>query len=419
MTFATDLYLTGVSSALQILMPTIILITTPKRSVLRYVTIPCMLWILSYNLRAMDPYCQVFTFIVGQIFMATPQAATFLLIKPLDANDLVREAPDRTKTFAGLFGYACELLCQTRAIRTPRQVKGIPPHPACYHDAKRDTIVVSRHLFLLRQSVILIWQYALLDVIQSTAHQQPVRVPDVRFTDLEWNVSLDMWIERFATNIISWYLFARICIDSRYRLASIVVVGLKLRSPQDWPPLFGRMADGYTLRKFWGAFWHQSLRQPFTAISSLITRNILHLPRPSILERYTNIFLVFLTSALLHLTTDIITGIPVQYSGAMPFFMSFTLGYMIEDGVQALYKRIKGPQEDTVSYWKRAIGYLWVVVWLGISSTWYLHPAMERVLPHEMALIPFSIADRIGVVPVAGFIVLGGLTLLFGFKAEI
>ncbi|KAJ5642057.1 hypothetical protein N7490_006057 [Penicillium lividum] len=419
MSFATDLYLTGVSSALQLLMPTIILITTPKRSLLRYITIPCMLWILSYNLRAMDPYCQVFTFIIGQIFMATPQAATFLLIKPLDRNDLVREAPDRTKTFAGLFCYACEQLCQTRAIRTPRQVKGIPPHPAYYHDAKRDTIFVSWRSFLLRQSVILIWQYTLLDIIQSAAHQQPVRVPDVRFTDLEWNVSLDMWIERFATNIFSWYLFARICIDSRYRFASIVVVGLGLRSPQDWPPLFGRMADSYTLRKFWGTFWHQSLRQPLTAISSLITRDILHLPRPSILERYTNVFLVFLVSGLLHVTTDKVTGIPVQYSGAMPFFMSFTLGYMIEDGVQALYKRIKGPQEDTVSYWKRAIGYLWVVVWLGISSTWYLHPAMESVLPHEMVLIPFSIVDRIGIVPFAGFSVFGGLALLFGFKAEI
>ncbi|KAJ5915208.1 hypothetical protein N7454_011103 [Penicillium verhagenii] len=370
----------------------------------------------------MDPYCQLSIFITGQIFMYIPQAAAVLLINPLDADDLIREAPDQTKTFAGLLYYASQQLCQPRAIRTPRQVKGVKPHPAYYRDTKTGTMVVSRGSFILRQSVILIWQYAVLDMVEFAAHAQPMKpTPHQTFTDLEWNVSFEVWIERAISNLVSWFLIARILIDYRYRLASILLVGLGFGTPEDWPPLFTRMSDAYTLRRFWGTFWHQFLRQPLTAFSNLIARDILHLPRPSVLERYTNIFLVFLGSALLHLTIDIVLGIPTQYSGAMPFFTTFTLAYMIEDGVQALYKRINGSEneENTRLNWKRIVGYLWVATWLGVSSTWYMYPASQRTPPHELKIVPFTVSERVGIAPVAGFAVIGGLGLLFGFKVEL
>jgi len=201
----------------------------------------------------MDPYCQMFAFIIGSIFMAIPQAATILLINPLDANDLVRENPSRTKRPIELLYYAFEQQSEPRAIGTPRQVKGTHPHPAYYFDAKKDTTVVSRGSFLFRQLVVFVWQYAVLDLVQFAAHHKPVRsVADEIFTDFEWNVPLHIWIERFSENLLSWFLIARICIDSRYRMASIIMVGLGINSTQDWPPLFGRMSDAYTLRKYWG-----------------------------------------------------------------------------------------------------------------------------------------------------------------------
>lgn len=145
----------------------------------------------------------------------------------------------------------------------------------------------------------------------------------------------------------------------------------------------------------------------------------MHLPRPSILERYTNVFLVFLGSGALHLTIDIVMGISFQSSGAVLYFTSFVLGYMIEDGVQALYKRMKGPDAQNGSKYKWIVGYLWVALWLGISSTAYRFPGSQRIPPHEVRTVPFSISDRIGIVSVAGFTFIGGLALLFGLKAEI
>ena len=27
--------------------------------------------------------------------------------------------------------------------------------------------------------------------------------------------------------------------------------------PEEWPPLFGSISEAYTLRRFWGVFWHK------------------------------------------------------------------------------------------------------------------------------------------------------------------
>lgn len=111
-------------------------------------------------------------------------------------------------------------------------------------------------------------------------------------------------------------------------------------------------------------------------------------------------------------------GVPAQSSGAILFFTSFALGYMIEDGIQALSQRV-GPEAQTGSRWKKAVGYLWVALWLGISSTAYMFPSSRRIPPHGLSMVPFSLSDRIGAVPVVGFTFIGGLALLFGLKGEI
>lgn len=41
-------------------------------------------------------------------------------------------------------------------------------------------------------------------------------------------------------------------LDSEYRKASLLCVGLYLSTPDRWPGLFGSPADLYTVRNFWG-----------------------------------------------------------------------------------------------------------------------------------------------------------------------
>ncbi|KAJ6002502.1 hypothetical protein N7451_005049 [Penicillium sp. IBT 35674x] len=327
-----------------------------------------------------------------------PSSRHHLVDKLSRCDALLCENLGRTKRLIGLFFYAFEQQSEHHAIGTPRQVKGMYPHPTYHYDAKKETTVVSRGSFLLRHFSVSVWQYAVLDIVQFATHHMPMRpVIDGIFTELEWNVPLDFWVQLFVENLISWFLNARICIDSRYRIASTIIVGLGTLSPQDWPPLF-----------------HQGLRQPLTSVSNLIIRDIMRLPRPSILERCTTIFLVILGSGALHLATDIVMGLPFQCSGAILFFTSFVPGYMIEDGVQALYKRIKGTDAKSGSKSKRFIGYRWVALWLGISSTAYLFPGLQRIPPHELSTVPFSISDRIGIMLVAKSAFIGGLACSSG-----
>ncbi|KAJ5586704.1 uncharacterized protein N7459_002469 [Penicillium hispanicum] len=419
MTFLADLRFAVGSAAVQQLIPIILLTATHKKSILRYLAIPCMFWIARQNVRPMDGYSQILVFITGQVFTSIPQAINLLLINPLEVDDLVRENPGRTKTLTGRFLYAHEILSQFRGVGTPRQVKGIPAHPAYYHDPQTGRVTsIGRFDFMLRQFYTLAWQYAIYDIIEFFGHRQEP-VPAGVFTDPKWNVSGGEWVERILTHFVTWFLVVRICIDSRVRLFSILHVGLGLSSPLDWPPMFGRMADAYTLRNFWGVFWHQNLRQSLTAVSSWITRDVMHLPRPSVLERYSNIFLVFLQSGLIHVATDATMGIPARWSGAVPFFTTFTLGIMIEDGVQSLYRTMSGSEENGVPKWKRGVGFLWVVLWLGVTSTWFIHPGTQSSPPHSMSIVPYCISERIGFEPVAGFAAIGGLALIFGFEGEI
>lgn len=52
----------------------------------------------------------------------------------------------------------------------------------------------------------------------------------------------------------------------QFNLAAAVGVGLGLNGPEEWPALFGSLAECYTTANVWGKFWHQYIRQ----VSSLL-----------------------------------------------------------------------------------------------------------------------------------------------------
>lgn len=163
------------------------------------------------------------------------------------------------------------------------------------------------------------------------------------------------------------------------------------------------------------------LRQPFTSISNFVARDVLHLPRPSILERYTNTFIVFFASGTMHYAIDLASGIPWELSGAMYYFLSFVLGIMIEDGVQALWKRFSPPEksadgEIVTPLWKKIVGMLWVGAWIGVFTA----PYTERMaqLP-PTAFVPFSVVEKVGIEVAGGAAGVGALLLWFTVSPEL
>lgn len=168
-------------------------------------------------------------------------------------------------------------------------------------------------------------------------------------------------------------------------------------------------------------FWHQTLRWPHTALSGFITRDLLHLPKPSLLERYSNVFLAFTLSGIFHVFMDIGNG-KSELALTMLFFQSFTFGIMLEDGVQALWRRYSGEkfasENGNEAVWKKIVGFVWVFSFFTLVAPWYIYPA-ARAPPESAFKLPLEVTKTIGEKAAGTTLVVLGSVLLLVFKAEI
>ncbi|PGH05208.1 hypothetical protein GX51_03107 [Blastomyces parvus] len=314
-----------------------------------------------------------------------------------------------------------------RGIATSWLAKNTPEFPS-YYGGRHPR----RYTFLVRQTAIVTWQYLLIDLLeeagsaQSPEEIQMVQGPGAEFMYL--SATKEQWIARTATTLVSNFVTSRLMVDGVTRLLSIVFVGLGISNPSDWPPLFNSIWDAYTLRNYWGKFWHQIFRWPFTSISNYLTRRILRLPRPSFLERYLNTLFIFSLSGILHVPILAATGIsPLDsWRGAMLYFAPFTLGFMIEDAAQALWRRLGVEKSESkaasagMTVLKRVVGMLWVIAFMSMTTPFFAYP-VSRVPAERRELIPsgFSIARMVGLEPVLGAVGVGALFLKFFFGAAL
>ncbi|CAG8943679.1 unnamed protein product [Penicillium salamii] len=404
--------------AAQCLIPAILLIATPKGSILRYSSIPCSVFIAYYAIpvaTALGPgfvWCECGRLLLTVVF----QCLHLLLINPKDSGDLPTGG---CQNLAARLYTATRLFTDPRGINTPWQIKNAPSQPKYYE--RWDPKEPPRARFLTRQISIVIWQYLTLDIFATLALQQALEQSGTLPPVPRWDISTEQWIERIISNIMAGFVVSRILIDFHHRVFSIILVGLGLDSPANCPPLFGRALDADTVRGFWAKFWHQLLQRPLTAVSGFITKDFLGLPSDSVIRRYTNVFIVFFFSGGLHVVLDIVQGIPAQESGAMLFFATAPLGLMVEDGIKLLWKMVSKSKNVSRTgpkpLWQRVLGFLWSMAWLGVTSTGFFYPQVIR--PQNQALVPFSVASHIGLPAQAGMVLVGGALLAKVFEVEV
>lgn len=235
----------------QCLIPATLLIATPKQSILRYLSIPCSIFIVYRAIpvaAALGPgfvWCEC-----GRLFITIAfQCLNLLLINPKDSNDLPSED---SQGFVARIYVTTRFFTDPRGINTPWKIKNAPPQPAYYK--RRNMTAPPRGRFLVRQTAIVVWQYLALDVFATLALQQALEqekigtLPPVP----QWDISTEQWIERIISNIMAGFVVSRILIDFHHRVFSIILVGLGLDSPENCPPLYGRALDADTVRGFWG-----------------------------------------------------------------------------------------------------------------------------------------------------------------------
>ncbi|CAI7634102.1 unnamed protein product [Penicillium glandicola] len=207
-------------AVLQGLIPTVVLITTPKRSALRYLSIPCMIWNVFHMMYPTRSFEYTSSNLLGSSTTYILTALDILLINPQSGCDFV-DANGNKKSFLSRLVEAVRILTFTRAINTPRQVKNVPPFPAYY--TKRDAKVIPRGRFLVRETAIAIWQFLALDILSVLALKQGMNDQDEgSIPSGQWNIPGREWIAQAIPTLTAWFIVTRILLSFYYRVASII-----------------------------------------------------------------------------------------------------------------------------------------------------------------------------------------------------
>lgn len=127
--------------------------------------------------------------------------------------------------------------------------------------------------------------------------------------------------------------------------------------------------------------------QSFKILSDCLI-NALNIPRGTSLSNYTQVYLAFAISGVLHAFGDFVVAGPSYTGISLRFFLSQALAITFEDAVLALARR--AGFSDWPTRMARIVGYVWVFVWFSVSlplfQDWQLalYPEFEAVLPFSV-----------------------------------
>ncbi|KAH8599967.1 membrane bound O-acyl transferase family-domain-containing protein [Bisporella sp. PMI_857] len=257
------------------------------------------------------------------------------------------------------------LIMNHRNIGTPYRVRNVPN----FKDSD-PSYVPSRASFLLRKFVTVFLAYGLLDLLTCqpppepwlfTRHQEYfiTRLNEVTWKEIQFRIitNLNLWA---STYLLTQYVFA---------IIAFVGVASGVYKTADFPPLEGPVKYTWSIRTWWGRFWHQILQSPLTSNANAITRHTVPASlQRSLLARYSKIFWVFVLSGLCHMVSPLgSTGGYQHARGSAWFFPAQALGILIEDLVMAGYKKVVGRKEgEKARTWERLVGYLWAWSWMRV-----------------------------------------------------
>ncbi|CVK96792.1 related to TRI7-trichothecene biosynthesis gene cluster [Fusarium mangiferae] len=201
------------------------------------------------------------------------------------------------------------------------------------------------------------------------------------------NLSLeDLGFRLFGT--LGYWLVTYVCNRLNHACAAVISLSIGLSRPEDWPHLNGSISACYTVRGFWGKFWHQLYRKTFTGLGDFVPDRLLRLRRGTLLSRYTRLFLTFLASGLMHHCIGHLYSFAADETFASEwFYVLQAVGIAFEDAVQAMTAHVHIPMSV-----RRVVGYLWVLMFLSWSTPICSYPSMRVGDIGQM--VPFSMVGH-------------------------
>ncbi|KAJ7631226.1 membrane bound O-acyl transferase family-domain-containing protein [Roridomyces roridus] len=254
-------------------------------------------------------------------------------------------APITDAPFMERYNWVSKLLLNPSGIGWLHEpTAAIPPKP-----------VSSRRAFLLAQAFRLAFYALLLDGAGRATRFVPVLHTGSRGLGSEGLLQQFLSVSLFWTILYAAASLRGCC----HRL---FFVGANLWNHHDCPDLFNSWEHIYTLRSFWGKFWHQTLRRIFVSHARWLAHRVMGLQPGSQLSAYVQLFAAFFVSGLIHsLGQYMLTRQPSR--GPLVFSMTQAMGITLEDFLVTLGKRLgfRGV------VWK-VVGVVWVVAWFTVTT---------------------------------------------------
>lgn len=239
--------------------PALLLILTPKTSLLRWLWLPCFVALshaLCLEVITVSVLSLTKLFLILFSLNASMIVVAMLVVVRPDDKDLARAGVYRsTDSLAIKFTRVLGHFQNFRAVGTSWESKRVDPHPRFLQARKQSEGRISVKWFIVRQAVIAAWQWFFLDVQFLAGMEQPqdemhaMIGDDFEFTYR--NLTPDQWRGRVIVGVALCVTSARLAIDLWYRITSIIVMSLGFSTPEMWPPLYGSLFETYTIRGCW------------------------------------------------------------------------------------------------------------------------------------------------------------------------
>lgn len=160
-----------------------------------------------------------------------------------------------------------------------------------------------------------------------------------------------------------WILYSMGLYTGLHDVLALIFVGSCFDRPEDWPPLFGNMSEATSIRNFWGKYWHRLVYRSYTSYGVWISKNVLRLPRNSVVGKmFINLY-VFTMSGFAHAFAVRQLGFSCGFWEEVRFYVLAFVAVLLEGLVLGAFAKVtKGYKVNpTVS---KTIGYVWVFGWL-------------------------------------------------------
>ncbi|THY23075.1 hypothetical protein D6D01_06088 [Aureobasidium pullulans] len=178
-----------------------------------------------------------------------------------------------------------------------------------------------------------------------------------------------------------WIWLSYVDIDAAHTFLSIIFVGLlRLDSPAEWPPMFGSPTEAFTIRRYWGKFWHRLVHKPYLSLAKVISGKLCLGSFGCGTEKIFLAFLIFFISGLAHAMVSLQRGKLVEAVDDVAFYC-INFFVMVVEGLILEFAR---PARWLVPRWGwKTIGYAWVFIfWFWAAPKWS-YPEVHREMLKE------------------------------------